>query len=237
MPLPPEFLTGPYPPDFVRSLEACLEEGQPGRLLAAIRADPLAACESLTRLSSKGLAVTGLTLDELFERTGLKPSDRRGRRLDAAVAELRAAGFLDAMGFSAVTPLAPDATRPRADFTAERLGERWAVDARCASRDLLPDGSFLRPPDGGELPYPTLFDYLLHCHKEKAAQLSRTMADEGCARSAVLVAVDGPAGGDVLRSEALKAWLALGSPAEFRFGMMHTLLGDAGSEDSLVPAP
>lgn len=237
MPLPPEFLTGPFPPDFLRSLEACLEEGQPGRFLAAVRSDPLLACEALVRLASKGLSVTGLPLDELFQRTGLNPSDRRGRRLDAALAELRAVGFLDALGFTSVTPLAPDDTRPRADFTAERLGQRWAVDARCASRDLLPDGSFLRPPGGGELPHPTLFDYLIHCHKEKAPQLSRTMADEGCARSAVLVAVDGPAGGDVMRSEALKAWLALGSPPEFRFGVMHALLSAEGSEDSLVPAP
>lgn len=237
MPPAPELPPGPWPEEFARSLQACLEERQPGRLLAAVRADPAAAFESLARLCEKGLAVTGLALDELFRRTGLNPADRRGRRLDAAVAELRAAGFLDALGFTAVTPLAPDDGRPRADFTAERLGERWAVDARCASRDLLPDGSFLRPPGGAALPYPTLFDYLIHCREEKAAQLARTMADEGCTRSAILVALDGPAGGDLMRSEALKAWLALGSPAEFRFGVMHTLLDPGGTQDSLVPSP
>ncbi|TPW19100.1 MAG: hypothetical protein FD126_3025, partial [Elusimicrobia bacterium] len=146
--------------------------------------------------------------------------------------------FLDALGFTEIVPLGPDDARPRTDLVASRAGERWAVDARCASRDLLPEGSFQRGPDGKPLPWPTLHDYLVHCRRDKEEQLRRTMEDEGCSRAAVAVALDGLASGGLMRQEAVRAWLTCGGPAGFHFGLMPGgLLAGASPEDSLVPAP
>ncbi|TBR25416.1 hypothetical protein EPO15_02245 [bacterium] len=236
MPLPPELESSGLPPAFLAPLQACFDGGQPGRVLAAVRADPRAAAEALSAAFGAASDLTGLSPAELVARSGLGAGDVRGRRVDAAVAELRAVGFLAGLGFRKVQALGPDDTRQRADLVAERAGERWAVDARCASRDLLPEGSFRRGPDGKALPYPTLHDYLVHCYHDKAGQLARTMADERCSRSAVVVALDG-ASGALMRSEALRAWLSCGGPAEFRFGLMPGLLAGPSPDDSIVPAP
>lgn len=237
MSLPEALADSGLPPAFLRSLTACLADGQAGRVLAAVHADPEAAARDLGSAFARAAALTGLSPAELVARSGLAAGDVRGRRVDAAVAELRAVEFLDALGFGRIVPLGPDDTRPRADLVAERGGERWVVDARCASRDLLPEGSFRRGPDGRALPYPTLYDYLVHCRGDKAGQLGRTMADEGCTRSAVAVALAGQASGDLLRQEAARAWLSCGGPAEFRFGLMPGLLGGPSPDDCLVPAP
>ncbi|MBI5595006.1 MAG: hypothetical protein HY928_02835 [Elusimicrobia bacterium] len=157
--------------------------------------------------------------------------------MDSALAELRAACFLSALGFAKISPLESDPTRRRADLAAELDGERWAVDARCASRTLLPEGSFRRGADGAPLPYPTLHDYLVHCRGEKDEQLKRTMADEGCARAAVVVALDGAMPGRAMRGEAFRAWLSSGGGPDFRFGLMPGLLGPVSPDDALVPAP
>lgn len=233
MPLPEEPLRG-LPRAFVESVRACDAAGQGGRVLTALRAGGAAG---LAALFARASAASGLTADELTARGGLSPEDRRGRRLDAFVAELRAVVFLDRLGFGAITPLRADDTRRRADIVAERDGERWAVDARCASRDLLPEASFRRGPDGKPLPWPTLHDYLVHCRRDKEPQLARTMADEGCSRSAVAVALDGLASGDLMRQEAVRAWLSCGAPPEFRFGVMPGLLAPDSPDDALVPAP
>lgn len=237
MPLPGALADSGLPRGFLGPLEACFADSQGGHVLAAVRADPGAAAKDLRAAFAGAAALTGLSPDELVVLSGLLAGDVRGRRVDAAVAELRAVGFLDALGFEKIVPLGPDDRRPRTDLVAEREGERWAVDARCASRDLLPEGSFQRGPDGRPLPFPNLHDYLVHCRADKAEQLARTMADERCARSAVVVALNGIASGNLLRQEALRAWLTCGAPADFRFGLMPGLLSAPSPDDCIVPAP
>ena len=238
MPLPDGMDGAGLPPTFLAALEACFDDAQPGRVMAALRADPLAATRAIRAAFAGAEAVTALSATELVVRTGLTAGDRRGRRIDAMMAELRAAVFLHRLGFEKIVPLGADDLRPRADLTAERAGERWAVDARCASRDLLPEGSFQRGPDGKPLPWPTLHAYLVHCHADKAEQLRRTMEDERCTRAAVAVALDGPASGALMRQEAVRAFLTAGAPAGFHFGLMPGgLLSGPSPEDCLVPAP
>lgn len=237
MPLPEALTASGLPRGFLGPLEACFADSQGGHVLAAVRADAAGAARNLLRAFAQASTLTGLSPDELVVRSGLLAGDVRGRRIDAAVAELRAVGFLDALGFEKIVPLGPDDKRPRTDLVAERGGERWAVDARCASRDLLPEGSFQRGPDGRPLPYPNLHDYLVHCRADKADQLARTMADERCARSAVAVAVNGIASGDLIRQEAARAWLTCGGLPEFRFGLMPGLLSGPSADDCIVPAP
>ena len=188
-------------------------------------------------LVERAASVTGLEPGELLRRTDLGVDDLRGRRVDSALAELRAACFLDSLGFSKVVLLESDSERRRADLAAELDGGRWAVDARCASRSLLPEGSFRRGADGAPLPYPTLLDYLVHCRAEKDGQLKRTMADEGCAHAALVVALEGEMSGSAMRGEAFRAWLASGGGTDFRFGLMPGLFGPTSPDDALVPAP
>lgn len=237
MPLPEALSASGLPRGFLGPLEACFADSQGGHVLAAVRANATAAARDLLKAFADAASLTGLSPDDLVVRSGLLVGDVRGRRIDAAVAELRAVAFLDALGFEKIVPLGPDDKRPRTDLVAERGGERWAVDARCASRDLLPEGSFQRGPDGRPLPYPNLHDYLVHCRTDKAEQLTRTMADEGCPRSAVVVAVNGIASGNLIRQEALRAWLSAGALPEFRFGLMPGLLSGPSPDDCIVPAP
>ena len=237
MSLPAEILDAGLPPLLIEHLKACVAAGLDGRALAHIKAEPRQAADAMKRLFATASRLTSLSPDEVLLRTDLGVGDLRGHRVDGALAELRSICFLGALGFTRITPLAADDKRPRADLTAEKDGERWAVDARCASRTLLPEASFRRGSDGSPLPFPTLYAYLVHVRDEKAEQLERTRKDEGCTRSAVAIALDGDAPGALMRSEALKAWLACGSPGEFRFGLMAGLLSAGSSDDCLVPAP
>ncbi len=61
--------------------------------------------------------------------TGFGPGDRTPGRLDAALAELRAALFLRGEGFSGIRPLATAAGRTP-DLAARRGGELWAFEVR-----------------------------------------------------------------------------------------------------------
>ncbi|MBI3299122.1 MAG: hypothetical protein HYZ75_13220 [Elusimicrobia bacterium] len=237
MSLPEPLKEAGLPPRLVAHLEACELAGLDGWVLSKGRAEPERTAEALRALFDGAAMTTGLAPDELLLRTGLGVDDLRGYRADGALAEIRTICFLDALGFSKIVPLGPDDTRQRADLTAEREGERWAIDARCASRSLLPEGTFRRGRDGNPLPFPTLYDYLIHCRDEKAGQLARTSADEGCTRSAVAVAFEGDMPGELMRSETLRAWLAGGGDKSFAFGLMPGLFVPSSSEDALVPAP
>lgn len=224
------------PARLVEHLRACADAGLDGWTLAALRSNPDRAQAAMTALFERAAQLTSLSPDELIARTGLGANDLRGSRVDGALAEIRAVCFLGALGFTRITPLGPDDKRPRADLTAEREGKRWTVDARCATRSLLPEGTFRRGPKGDPLPFPTLHDYLVHCRQEKAAQLARTSADESCTYAAVAVALEGDMPGPAMRSEALRAWLSCGAPKDFRFGLMPGLLATTSPEDALVPA-
>ena len=118
--------------------------------------------------------------------------------------------------------------------------QRWFLPERPGVRQFALGAAALgksrRGRDGNPLPYPTLHDYLVHCREEKAGQLARTQADEGCAHAAIAVVLEGHMDGASMRGEALRAWLSCGGPKDFAFGLMPGLLTASSPEDALVPA-
>ncbi|PKM97050.1 MAG: hypothetical protein CVU79_10380 [Elusimicrobia bacterium HGW-Elusimicrobia-3] len=100
-------------------------------LRAALRRDPAAAAEIRQLLSSAG-ALFGCQAGEALFCTGFDRGDATPGRLDAALAELRAALFLAGEGFTAVRPLGRGVGRT-ADLAALRGGTEYLFEVRWVS--------------------------------------------------------------------------------------------------------
>lgn len=100
-------------------------------LRAALRRGPAAAAEIRQLLSSAG-ALFGCLAGEALFCTGFGKDDATPGRLDAALAELRAALFLAGEGFAAVRPLDRGVGRT-ADLAAARGGEEYLFEVRWVS--------------------------------------------------------------------------------------------------------
>jgi len=100
-------------------------------LRAALRRGPEAAAEIRQLLSSAG-ALFGCQAGEALFYTGFDRDDATPGRLDAALAELRAAVFLAGEGFTAVRPQGRGVGRT-ADLAASRGGEEYLFEVRWVS--------------------------------------------------------------------------------------------------------
>ncbi|MGD9643628.1 MAG: hypothetical protein AB7V08_12920 [Elusimicrobiales bacterium] len=100
-------------------------------LRAALRRDPAAAGRLNELLSSAG-ALFGCQAGEALFYTGFDRDDATPGRLDAALAELRAALFLAGEGFTGVRPLGRAECRT-ADLAAARGGEEYLFEVRWVS--------------------------------------------------------------------------------------------------------
>jgi len=100
-------------------------------LRAALRRHPAAAAELKELLSSAG-ALFGCLAGETIFYTGFEPGDATPGRLDAALAELRAALFLAGEGFAGIKPQGRSECRT-ADLAATRGGEEYLFEVRWVS--------------------------------------------------------------------------------------------------------
>lgn len=155
-------------------------------LRAALKRDPELAGRITALLSSAG-AVLNRPPEEVLFCTGFERGDATPGRLDAALAELRAALFLAAEGFEAISPedRAPGKT---ADLSASRAGERYLFEVRWV-RDGFGDGAVKR--------------LTAKCVR-KAAQLGTALKRRGLARGGMIFVCGGVPGEGLARSPALQ---------------------------------
>lgn len=97
-------------------------------LRAALKKDPALAGEMQELISAAG-AVLGMPPAEVLFFTGFERADRTPGRLEAALAELRAALFLRHEGFSGIRLVGRAAGRT-ADLGAARDGEEFLFEVR-----------------------------------------------------------------------------------------------------------
>lgn len=99
---------------------------------AAARKDPEGFGRELRLLLQAAAGLFGCTAEEALFLTGFDKNDTTPARLEAALAELRAAVFLESEGFSGIRPLARSAGKT-ADLAAERGGRRYVFEVRWVS--------------------------------------------------------------------------------------------------------
>lgn len=109
-------------------VRACLKAAGPG-LKAAARKDPPGFAKELLGLLNSAAAALNSAPAEVLFLTGFDSCDGTPGRLDAALAELRAALFLRHEGFEDIRPVARAAGRT-ADLAASRGGREYLFEVR-----------------------------------------------------------------------------------------------------------
>ncbi len=97
-------------------------------LRAALKKDP-SLSPALAALLARSGRLFGCPAEEVLFLTGFDKDDATPGRLDAALAELRAADFLHLEGFTDIVPLARS-SRPTADLAASRGGASYVFEVR-----------------------------------------------------------------------------------------------------------
>ncbi|MDA8131206.1 MAG: hypothetical protein M0011_06845 [Elusimicrobia bacterium] len=97
-------------------------------LRAALKKDP-SLSPALAALLARSGRLFGCPAEEALFLTGFDKDDATPGRLDAALAELRAADFLRLEGFTDIVPLARS-SRPTADLAASRGGALYVFEVR-----------------------------------------------------------------------------------------------------------
>lgn len=113
-------------------LSAFADSGADSEFRRALKADPARLLADISRLIDRAAAVTGILREAVLFATGFHPGNLAPVRLEAALAELRAADFLAGESFSAVC-LVPGARGKTADITASRGGNTYAFEVRCVT--------------------------------------------------------------------------------------------------------
>lgn len=105
---------------------------------AAARRDPAGFGRGLDRLLRGAARLFGCPAGEALFLTGFDKRDTTPARLEAALAELRAALYLESEGFSAIRPM-PRAAGRTADLAAERGGKKYVFEVRWVSGGFGPE--------------------------------------------------------------------------------------------------
>lgn len=185
-------------------------------LKAALKKDPSLAGEIAELLSRAG-ALLGCPAGDVLFCTGFERGDRTPGRLDAALAELGAALFLEREGFSGIAPVARTAGRT-ADLAASRGGAAYLFEVR------LVRGGF-----GADAPA----RLSAKCEK-KSVQLRAGLKKSGAALGGIIFVGGLPCTGGFRRSAALEAVAAKVVVPARRCGLHVCLL--SGGEAAVVPA-
>lgn len=109
-------------------VRACLKAAGPG-LRAAAKKDPARFSKNISALLAAAAAALACGAPEALFLTGFEAGDCTPGRLDAALAELRAAVFLRAEGFSEICAV-PRSAGKTADLRARRGGEDYLFEVR-----------------------------------------------------------------------------------------------------------
>lgn len=151
-------------------------------LNTALKKDAAAVIGNIDKLLDAGSSILALPKEELLFATGFNRKNISPERFEAALAEVRAAAFLNGEGFTGLKLIGPGMKRT-ADISGERAGKKYVFEVCCiqTTRDLssveylIDNSGRLRKFGKGPV------DYLELKYDKKVRQMNSSRKEYGCA--------------------------------------------------------
>lgn len=161
-------------------------------LKTALKKNPGVVIGNIDGLLTAASSILARSKDELLFATGFNRNNGSPERFEAALAEIRAAVFLHAGGFSDLKLIGPG-MKKTADIYGTLGGEKYVFEVCCvqtaaapASIDHLYDKSGVVTATSGR----KQVDYLELKYDKKVRQVRSSRKEYGCARGGLIFVVD-----------------------------------------------
>ena len=179
------------PGEVKRYCSGIVSGGLNSSLKTALKKDAAAVIGNIDKLLGAGSGILSRPKEELLFATGFNGKNTSPERFEAALAEVRAAAFLNGEGFTGLKLIGTGMKRT-ADISGERAGKKYVFEVCCiqtthdlSSVEYLTDSAGrLRKFGKGPV------DYLELKYDKKVRQVNSSRKEYGCAGGGVIFVVE-----------------------------------------------